>query len=271
LQTISLRWGDILTARGSGTNTQIMVDDEEGLFGAMFTPTDETMTTFEHLYSGVVFQYFTQSYGRGTTGRSLQFGSGDTIWQMRRNRPYGRPVALVQSAYDFVPRTSSVVTNVAAFTSFTGPIGLDFSNNYAAAIIFALDSSTPDSVALYDISNLAEPLLLSRQNFPTNRQSNNNSFGQVIVSSNRVFALDANNGLMGFEIGAAPVALTIALSGNNVVLSWPSSATGFVLEKTTSLSAIDWQSVNDPVQEQNGQYVVTNQITNATGFYRLKN
>jgi hypothetical protein len=269
LQTISLRWGDILAARGSGTNTQIMVDDEEGLFGAMFTPTDETMNTFEHLYSGVVFQYFTHSYGRGSIGRSLQFGSGDTIWQMRRGRPYGRPTALAQSAYDFVPRTSSVVSNINMFTSFTGPIGLDFSNGYGAAIIFAPDSSTPDSVALYDISNLTQPLLLSRQNFPVNRQSNGNSFGQVIVSSNHVFALDANNGLMGFEIGAAPVTLSISLSGNDVILSWPSSATGYLLQKTSNLSTIDWQPVNAPVQEQNGQNIVTNQVTDSTGFYRL--
>ncbi|MEO5804441.1 MAG: hypothetical protein ABIR24_13025 [Verrucomicrobiota bacterium] len=273
LQTISLRWGDTLSARGSGTNTQIMVDDDEGLYGAMFTPTDETLNTFEHLYSGVVFQYFTQSYGRGSAGRSLFFGTGDTIWQMRRSRPYGRMPTLTQSAFDFVSRTSTVVTNLNVFSSFTGPFAMDLTNGYLAAIIFAPDASIPDSVALYDIANLAQPILLSRKNFPVNRQSNGNSFGQVIVSSNRVFALDANNGLTAFAI-APPIEtgpqLTILLSGNNAVISWPSSATGFVLEKTVSLSNPDWATVNEPVQQQNGQYVVTDPISGTASFYRLK-
>ncbi len=269
LQTISLRWGDVLAVRGSGTNTQVLIDDDEGLFGVVLTPTDATLNTFEYLFSGVVFQYFTQSYGRGSIGRSLQFGSGNTLWQMRRSRPYGRPPSLVQSAYDFTVNSSSVVTNLNIFTSVTGPLGLDFTNKYLAAIIFAPDSSTPDSVGLYDISNLAQPVLLSRGNFPTNHQSNGNSFGQVVVSSNRVFALNANNGLVGFEIVAPPLKLSIQLSGSNVILSWPSSAVGFVLQKTTSLSSPNWGTVNQPVQQQDGKFVVTDPISGTTAFYRL--
>lgn len=270
LQTISLRWGDVLSVRGSGTNTQVLIDDEEGLFGLVLTPTDESLETFEYLYAGVVFQYFTQSYGRGSVGRSLQFGPGNTFWQLRRNRPYGRPVELIQSEYDFSTRSSVVRSNLNIFNSLTGPIGMD--GPYLAALLFAPDAGHPDAVGLYDISNLARPVLISRQDFPVNRQSNANSYGQVIVSSNRVFALDANNGVMAFEIVPAAVVgptLEISLSGDHVVLSWPDSAAGFALQKTGSLSSPGWDPVNQKVLQQGGRLVVNDPISGSVAFYRL--
>jgi len=269
LQSISLRWGDALAVRGSGTNTQVMVDDDEGLFVTMLTPTDETLNTFDYLFPGVVFQYASQSYGRGVTGRTLLFGPGDTIWQMRRGRPYGRPPALARSAYDFNSRTTTVETNLNVFTSLTGPLGMD--STHLAAIIFAPDSSTPDSLALFDISDTAAPILLSRQNFPVNRQNNANSFGQVIVAGNRVFALDANNGLMGFVIappGATPPSLNIARGGGDVLISWNTNAADYALEKTASLSPPNWSNAGSPAIVE-GEYVVTNSAS-GNGFYRLK-
>ena len=47
------------------------------------------------------------------------------------------------------------------------------------------------------------------------------------------------------EAGAflAPPALTVALSGKNVVITWPASAAGYVLESSPSLSAPSWTTV----------------------------
>jgi hypothetical protein len=162
-----------------------------------------------------------------------------------------------------------VETNLNLFTSLTGPLAMD--SNYLAAIIFAPDSNTPDSVALFDIADAAAPILLSRQNFPVNHQNNPSSFGQVIVAGNRVFALDANNGLMGFEIvtpGATPPSLNIARVGGDILISWNTNATDYALEKTASLSAPNWSNAGSPAIVE-GQYVVTNSAS-GTGFYRLK-
>jgi len=70
-----------------------------------------------------------------------------------------------------------------------------------------------------------------------------------------------NRGLSPTEIGAiyraglagkgatdasaylAPPALTVALSGKNVVITWPASAAGYVLESSPSLSAPSWTTV----------------------------
>jgi uncharacterized repeat protein (TIGR03803 family) len=56
--------------------------------------------------------------------------------------------------------------------------------------------------------------------------------------------------------------LTIVRSGPNVILQWPTNATGFTLQSTTNLSAPVWTTVV-------GQYTVTNVISGAAQFYRL--
>ena len=144
-------------------------------------------------------------------------------------------------------------------------------SNHLAAIIFAPDSSTPDSLALFDFSVASAPILLSRQNFPVNRQGNANSFGQVIVAGNRVFALDANNGLMGFEIvppGPTSPTLKIAHVGDDVLVSWTTNAADYALEKTASLSSPSWSNAGNPAIAGD-QFIITNSILNGS-FYRLK-
>jgi hypothetical protein len=69
---------------------------------------------------------------------------------------------------------------------------------------------------------------------------------------------------------AAP-ALQAQVSGNNFILSWPASASGYVLETTTNLSATNsWTAVANVPAVINGQDVVTNGISDRMRFYRLK-
>ena len=77
------------------------------------------------------------------------------------------------------------------------------------------------------------------------------------------------------DIGACeyqPVVPSISISkqGTNVVLSWPTSATGFILMSSTNLgTAAVWGAVSPPAVVVNGQNVVTNSITGQRKFYRL--
>jgi hypothetical protein len=71
-------------------------------------------------------------------------------------------------------------------------------------------------------------------------------------------------------IVAAP-ALQAQVSGKNFILSWPASASGYVLETTTNLTATNsWTAVTNTPATVNQQSVVTNQISGAARFYRLK-
>lgn len=69
----------------------------------------------------------------------------------------------------------------------------------------------------------------------------------------------------------APTMLMIASDGSgNVTLSWPSTASGSVLETATELDGSGWEVLtNEPVLF-GGQFSVTTKCTDRTRFYRLR-
>ena len=66
------------------------------------------------------------------------------------------------------------------------------------------------------------------------------------------------------------VHLTIIRSAANVILTWPTNATGFTLQSTTNLvSPAVWNTVSPAPVIVNGQNAVTNQISGKQKFFRL--
>jgi hypothetical protein len=65
-------------------------------------------------------------------------------------------------------------------------------------------------------------------------------------------------------------ALNIQVSGANVVLTWPTNATGFTLEFATNLASSVWNTNSAPTIVIGGQNTVTNPISGTQMFYRLK-
>jgi uncharacterized repeat protein (TIGR03803 family) len=73
-----------------------------------------------------------------------------------------------------------------------------------------------------------------------------------------------------FSVSLPRPQLAIARAGTNVLLTWATNATGFVLQSTPSLAPpTTWTPIatNPPVV--NGQYTVTNAISGSRKFYRL--
>ena len=64
-------------------------------------------------------------------------------------------------------------------------------------------------------------------------------------------------------------ALNIQISGTNVVVSWPTNATGFTLQSTLDLNAPAWNPVLPTPAVTNGQNVVTNSVGPGQMFFRL--
>jgi beta-glucosidase len=65
-------------------------------------------------------------------------------------------------------------------------------------------------------------------------------------------------------------ALAIGLSGTNVVISWPSSATGWSLETEPALGLpSDWSNLTTVPSLLNSEYIVTNTVGATAQFYRL--
>ena len=68
----------------------------------------------------------------------------------------------------------------------------------------------------------------------------------------------------------SPPQVTIMPSGSNVILTWPTNATGFTLQSTTNLvSSVFWTPVSPAQAVVNEQNSLINPISVAQQFYRL--
>jgi len=264
--TNNVRWGDSFCVRGSGTSTMLAADGgnsggSAGTNAAVFAPTDGTLSTFTSLSNG-----FLRLYNNGvgaSIGRSIQFGPTNTLFQKRKG------AGLEFASYDLTTRTSTLITNYTALAAL-GAVAVDNSRHILAGLNFK-SGTTPDSLDVYDISDQSAPVLIGTQNFPLAHQPNVNFIGQVIIGQNKIFALDANNGMVALTLIPALVPnLTLSKSGNSNTLSWTNSVSGWTLQGNTNLASGTWVNVGTTPTTVNGMYTVTDVTPAPTKFYRLK-
>ena len=76
--------------------------------------------------------------------------------------------------------------------------------------------------------------------------------------------------LYAVQTPGAPL-LFITQSGQNAILSWPASATGFLLEDNTSVTSPGgWTAVSPGPVAVNGTNYVTNSIVPGNNYFRLR-
>ena len=106
-----------------------------------------------------------------------------------------------------------------------------------------------------------------------------NPYAGMILSGNELYGAAYNGGPYGngtvFSLSLGSVSaptptLAIRSSGANVLLTWPTNATGFALQSTTNLlSPVAWTNVSPGPVVINGQNTVTNPASGTNKFYRL--
>lgn len=89
----------------------------------------------------------------------------------------------------------------------------------------------------------------------------------AVVGSATGFTLSTTG---GSPAAPAPV-LTIVPSGNNVLVKWPTNATGYTLQFSTNLASSVWSTTLPAPVVINTNKVVTNSISGTTRFFRLSN
>ena len=192
----------------------------------------------------------------------MTWGEGDTFW--------GKSVeeALYQWSLDSVGQTAVVQR---AKLDFPGGTFSNFSFNedrrYLAGLVIQPGA---DAVELYDASNPdGAPVLLDSVLFASANEHTVN-YGNVLISSNRVFALEPNNGVVAFYITppAPQAVLQINRTGNQIVLTWSSALTGYILEAANTLPATTWTTV--PHEVIGNQNTATLQTSGARQFFRLR-
>lgn len=73
-----------------------------------------------------------------------------------------------------------------------------------------------------------------------------------------------------FRLTVVPESLTIIPSRDNLILTWPTNASGFTLQSTTNLDTSALWTTNLPAPViVNGQNTVTNPISGTQQFFRL--
>lgn len=103
-------------------------------------------------------------------------------------------------------------------------------------------------------------MLLKEYNFLVSSVQNANFICETIISGNRVSSLDANNGLMAFNIIAPVNSMILHITPNlpDVNLSWGNSQA--ILQGTPSLSPQSWTDLAGPGVTNSVQPALTNQL-----------
>ncbi len=217
--TVNRRWGDTLTVRGSGVNTEVLVCSR-GTNVCILRPTDSSMSTF---YPTILHT----DVSAGGLGYGVTFGPGNTFWGTAGANANG---PLYYMSYD-VNAGSATTLQVWHPTDFPAMVSqLNFlpGSNWLAG----LDTRPgADFVRLYSVTNVSgPPSLQDRATWVTNANNNTFSGALALTTNNTLYALDPDNGLMAFNIGTVannPLAPSVTLQpigkttliGSNITFS----------------------------------------------------
>jgi hypothetical protein len=73
-----------------------------------------------------------------------------------------------------------------------------------------------------------------------------------------------------FQVFVPPAAMVMARFGTNLIITWPSPPTGFVLQQISSLGVTNWTTATNVPMLTNGQNQVILSPSTNIQFYRLK-
>ena len=263
----NLRWGDTLDVIGTGMGTQLIADCNNSSTSAVLTPSGSLNTFVATAYS------HTYSSSGTTIGRSIQFTSTTSYLLKKRSSsttiapPPVMPLELINLG---TPPATTLSQSISAYYGEVGPIAVDLTRNLAAGIMFVTNTASADHLVVYDISNFGSPLEIAQYDFPVTHQANANCIGKVVIGTDKIFAVDGNNGIIAVPIAppTQPV-LNLAVSGSSVVLSWTNTVPGFTPYYTPGLAPTTWNPVLQPVVENGNINSVTNSLGSGPLFYRL--
>jgi len=219
------RWGDSLDVRNSGLDNtlQILAGSRNSNVVTIFTTGDGGLSLQANMIR-------VPGAPNGAFGLSVSFGHGNTFWGKGDG---STTLRLVE--YDLANGTGVVVRayGTPTYTQGATVIGFEPTRNLIAAISL----ENPDNLRLYDVSDLvAGPRLVDQELFLTDND-NVNATGAIDFSSDRVFALDSNNGLISYTIGTIPAGppgrITITRSGPSVTLTWSGN---YILQSATGVT-----------------------------------
>jgi hypothetical protein len=277
---------DCFDVRGNYTNALFLTDATTGgAASILFTTADGVSwspSSFTHAYAGTQI------------GRQIQFGSTNTYFLKKKQASTSTsalPLDLL-TAYNTTPgdqSSATVLSSVADYHYQVGAMGIDLSNNIGAGVFFSSVAGDYDRLYLFDLSNLNSPLMIATYNaplagngsaqqcynFPVAHIANANWIAQVAIGGGKIFAIDANNGIIAVPefppvatITPPPPKLTATSTNGSIVIRWPVTGAGEVLQANATLAPGNWSNTGLTPVASNGVNSVT--ITpGGANYYRL--
>jgi uncharacterized repeat protein (TIGR03803 family) len=253
-----------------GNGTVFAINTNTGVFTNLYNFTNGTDGAAP--YAGVVVSgnklYGTASYG-GTAGNG-------TIFALNTD---GTGFTNLHSFSAAAVNTNTGYSTNSDGTGPQGPLTISGTTLYGTApscgangsgTIFKLNTDGSGFTTLYSLSTIA---LNSANSIYTNSDGFGVTSG-LVLSGNTLYGTADNGGqndfgtIFSLSLPTGPQLSTIH-SGTNLVITWPTNATGFTLESVTNLGSTNWSTVSPPPVVINGQNTVTNAISGAKKFYRL--
>jgi hypothetical protein len=186
LANLGDRWGDNMTVRGSGANTQVLVGSRSGTNVILFTTTDG-----QNFTPNIITVPNTLA---GFAGLGIAFGSGNTIW----GKTYGGDLYEIQYDTNFIA-TATVLQDYkfgSQFPSADNGVAVDATHGILGSI--NLNDQNPD-LQLYQLTgNSNAPVMFDQSFFSVyNPSANGNKLGVVSMKYPRVYAMDVDIGIIG--------------------------------------------------------------------------
>ncbi len=196
------RWGDTMTVRGSGMNTEVLIASRGTLF-AILRPSAPDLSAFTNAA-------FNVAVPNDSLGYAVAFGPGNTFYAKSASSD-GNPLYLISYDYGTATATVSKVWTTSQFPGRIGAIGVNLASNMMAAVEMTAGGAN-DIARLYDISTIANPpSLLDRQEF-FSTNANNIFAGSVAWGTNgNIYMLDTANGLVAYSVAAGTVSLPVRI------------------------------------------------------------
>lgn len=196
------RFGDSLTLRGTGADTQILLGTLDKNVGLLTTTDGTTFTAKKIITDGA----------NADTRWGLAWGAGNTFWAKQASGN------LKQFSLNQAAGTASVITTVTGIPG--APLSLDVNRNLLAIVEAGATATAGHLLRLYDISNPSVPVQQDvTKVFPANpTNANGNATGAATLRDNKLFALESNNGILAYTLHEVYLPPTIAAQPASVTV-----------------------------------------------------
>ncbi|MBE0542591.1 MAG: DUF5050 domain-containing protein [Verrucomicrobia bacterium] len=224
------RFGDSMAVRGSGLNTEILVGTRAGTIAVLFRTTDGV--NFTPLIISVPELYA----GAGIAMQSIDWGEGDTFYTKADTAGAAgqRPLQ-----YFSLDTNSAAATLLDSHLTLAARLGGPFAFDRERSLLAIVKPHVVGSYATHQLRLFKKTVYgLDQQDLPVpfrpfpTKNPNGNGVGDVAFGGGKLFALDANNGIVAFNLKESPITTQIfwaedgGFSGPELGSVWKVNADG---------------------------------------------